>query len=45
MTIGHALQALLPGTALPYYGDEIAMIDGPVSLLLILDCFLHIVRQ
>ncbi|PVD26607.1 hypothetical protein C0Q70_14284 [Pomacea canaliculata] len=29
VTIGHALQALLPGTALPYYGDEIAMIDGP----------------
>lgn len=31
VTIGHALQALLPGTALPYYGDEIAMIDGPTE--------------
>ncbi|XP_076441951.1 amino acid transporter heavy chain SLC3A1-like [Babylonia areolata] len=29
MTIAHALQMLLPGSALPYYGDELAMEDGP----------------
>ncbi|KAL8589851.1 hypothetical protein ACOMHN_020854 [Nucella lapillus] len=28
MTIAHALQALLPGSSLLYYGDEIAMEDG-----------------
>lgn len=29
LTIAHALQALLPGTAQPYYGDEIGMTNGP----------------
>lgn len=28
MTVAHALQALLPGSSMPYYGDEIAMDDG-----------------
>ena len=28
MIAAHALQALLPGSTLPYYGDEIAMVSG-----------------
>lgn len=28
VTIAHALQALLPGTSMPFYGDEIAMANG-----------------
>lgn len=28
MIIAHALQALLPGSSQPYYGDEIAMENG-----------------
>ena len=35
MTIGHALQAFLPGSSMPYYGDEIAMNNAArVGLLL-----------
>jgi len=33
VTVAHALQALLPGSSMPYYGDEIAMSDGVDAMM------------